>query len=340
MLGNASILVTGGTGSFGRAFTRTVLSRYPDVKRLVIYSRDELKQFEMSEEFSGSKFRGLRYFIGDIRDEARLRRALEGIDIVVHAAALKQVPAAEYNPFECIKTNVLGAQNLIEACLDSSVSRVVALSTDKAAAPVNLYGATKLCSDKLFVAANNIKGSRDVRFSVVRYGNVLGSRGSVVPYFLSQRKSGVLPITDPRMTRFNISLQQGVDLVLWSIANAWGGEVVVPKIPSYRIVDVASAVAPECEQRIVGIRPGEKIHEEMITSSDSFHTVDLGPNFAILPSNARYSVAEYGERSGGRQVPQGFAYDSGSNPNFLSVEQLRTLIREYVAEAGSQWESV
>jgi UDP-N-acetylglucosamine 4,6-dehydratase/5-epimerase len=334
MLTNSSILVTGGTGSFGKAFTKTILARYPEVKRLVIYSRDELKQFEMSQEFSGSRFEGLRYFIGDIRDESRLRRALEGIDIVIHAAALKQVPAAEYNPFECIKTNVLGAQNLIEACLDSSVRRVVALSTDKAAAPVNLYGATKLCSDKLFVAANNIKGKRDVRFSVVRYGNVLGSRGSVIPFFLSKRKSGVLPITDPKMTRFNISLQQGVDLVLWSLANAWGGEIMVPKIPSYRIVDVASAVAPDCEQRIVGIRPGEKIHEEMITSSDSYNTLDLGANFAILPSAGHYSVADYCAKNGGMLVPQGFAYDSGSNPDFLSVEQLRVLIREHLAEQG------
>jgi len=327
MLSNSSILVTGGTGSFGKAFTRTVLARYPNIKRLVIYSRDELKQFEMSQEFSGAN---LRYFIGDIRDEARLRRAMEGIDIVVHAAALKQVPAAEYNPFECIKTNVLGAQNLIEACLDSSVRRVVALSTDKAAAPVNLYGATKLCSDKLFVAANNIKGKRDVRFSVVRYGNVMGSRGSVIPFFLSMRKSGVLPIMDPRMTRFNISLQQGVDLVLWSIDNAWGGEVVVPKIPSYRIVDVASAVAPECEQKIVGIRPGEKIHEEMITASDSFNTLDLGRNFAILPSAGHYSMADYCAKNGATLVPPGFAYDSGNNPDFLSVEQLRVLIHEHV----------
>jgi UDP-N-acetylglucosamine 4,6-dehydratase len=290
MLETKSILITGGTGSFGKAFVRTVLHRYPNVKRLVVYSRDELKQSEMSEEFSGSRYRGLRYFIGDIRDEARLRRALAGIDVVIHAAALKQVPAAEYNPFECIKTNVLGAQNLIEACLDSNVERVVSLSTDKAAAPINLYGATKLCSDKLFVAANNIKGSRNIRFSVVRYGNVMGSRGSVIPYFLKMRASGVLPITDPRMTRFNISLHDGVEMVLWSIENAWGGEVLVPKIPSYRLVDVATAVDPNCEQQIVGVRPGEKIHEEMITASDSFNTVDIGKYYAILPSAGNYSI--------------------------------------------------
>ena len=252
MLNNKSILITGGTGSFGKAFVNTVLTRYPDIRRLVVYSRDELKQFEMAQIFPPIRHPGLRYFIGDIRDEARLRRALEGIDIVVHAAALKQVPAAEYNPFECIKTNVLGAQNLIEACLDNGVQRVVALSTDKAAAPINLYGATKLCSDKLFVAANNIRGDRDIRVSVVRYGNVMGSRGSVIPFFLEQRKTGVLPITDPRMTRFNISLEEGVEMVLWAIESAWGGEILVPKIPSYRITDVAQAIAPNCRQEVVG----------------------------------------------------------------------------------------
>ena len=330
MLSDKSILVTGGTGSFGKAFVRTVLERHPNIKRLVVYSRDELKQFEMQQEFSGAKHEGLRYFIGDIRDEARLHRALEGIDIVIHAAALKQVVAAEYNPFECIKTNVLGAQNLIEACLDSGVDKVVALSTDKAAAPINLYGATKLCSDKLFVAANNIKGKRDIRFSVVRYGNVMGSRGSVIPFFLEKRKTGVLPITDPRMTRFNISLQEGVDMVLWSIENAWGGEVLVPKIPSYRIVDVAAAIGPKCEHKVVGIRPGEKIHEEMITASDSFNTVDLGNYYAILPTGGAYTVEEYCERNGGKPVPVGFAYESGSNPDFLSVDQLRALIDEHV----------
>jgi UDP-N-acetylglucosamine 4,6-dehydratase (inverting) len=331
MLNNRSILITGGTGSFGRALVRTVLARQPDIPRLVVYSRDELKQFEMSQEFPDSRYPGIRYFIGDIRDEARLRRALEGIDVVVHAAALKQVPAAEYNPFECIKTNVLGAQNLIEACLDSHVQRVVALSTDKAAAPINLYGATKLCSDKLFVAANNIKGKRDIRFSVVRYGNVLGSRGSVIPFFLERRKTGVLPITDPRMTRFNISLQEGVDMVLWSIENSWGGEVLVPKIPSYRITDVAKAIGPECKHEVVGIRPGEKIHEEMITASDSFNTVDLGRYFAILPAAPSYTIDDYCRRTGALRVEPGFAYDSGRNSDFLTVEQLRSLIEAYVA---------
>ena len=332
MLNNKSILITGGTGSFGKAFVRTVLRRYPAIKRVVVYSRDELKQFEMAQVFSDREYPSLRFFIGDIRDEARLRRALEGVDIVVHAAALKQVPAAEYNPFECIKTNVLGAQNLIEACLDSHVERVVALSTDKAAAPINLYGATKLCSDKLFVAANNIKGKRDICFSVVRYGNVMGSRGSVIPFFLEKKKTGVLPITDPRMTRFNISLQEGVDMVLWTIEHSWGGEVLVPKIPSYRIIDVAQAIGPECRQAIVGIRPGEKIHEEMITESDSLNTVDLGRYFAILPSAGAYSLKQYCERAGGRPVEAGFSYDSGSNSDFLTVEQLRALIDAQVTD--------
>lgn len=324
--GIESILVTGGTGSFGKAFVRTALSRFPSLQRLVIFSRDELKQFEMSQEFRESDFPCLRYFLGDVRDEARLCRALEGIDTVVHAAALKQVPAAEYNPFEFIKTNILGAQNLVEACLKSGTKRVVALSTDKAAAPVNLYGATKLCSDKLFVAANNIKGNRDIRFSVVRYGNVMGSRGSVIPFFLERRKTGVLPITDPTMTRFNISLQEGVDMVLWSIENAWGGEVLVPKIPSYRIVDVAAAIGPDCRLDIVGIRPGEKIHEEMITASDSPNTVDLGGYFAILPASGRFTLTQYCTATGANRVPDGFSYDSGTNPHFLTVEQLRTLI--------------
>jgi UDP-N-acetylglucosamine 4,6-dehydratase len=330
MLNSKSILITGGTGSFGKAFVRTVLQRYPDIKRLVVFSRDELKQFEMAQEFSDTKYKGIRYFIGDIRDEARLRRALEGIDIVVHAAALKQVPAAEYNPFECIKTNVLGAQNLIEACLDSNVQRVVALSTDKAAAPINLYGATKLCSDKLFVAANNIKGHRDLRFSVVRYGNVMGSRGSVIPFFLDKRATGVLPITDEAMTRFNISLQEGVDMVLWSLEHAWGGEILVPKIPSYRVTEVAEAIGPECERPVIGVRPGEKIHEEMITASDSFNTVDIGKYYAILPMGAHYSVPDYCDKMNGKPVPAGFSYDSGSNEDFLSVEQLRSMIKAHV----------
>ena len=334
MLNDQSLLITGGTGSFGRAFVKAVLERYPRVKRLVIFSRDELKQFEMAQQFPPSRHACLRFFIGDVRDAARLKRAMEGIDIVVHAAALKQVPAAEYNPMEAIKTNVLGAQNVIEACLDSRVKRVVALSTDKAAAPINLYGATKLCSDKLFVAANNIRGARDLRFSVVRYGNVMGSRGSVIPFFLGQREQGVLPITHPDMTRFNISLEDGVEMVLWSIEHAWGGEVLVPKIPSYRITDVADAVAPGARQRIVGIRPGEKLHEEMITASDSPNTVDLGRYYAILPGGADYEVDDYCQRMGGQRVVPGFSYDSGSNSEFLSVPQLRALIDKHVENPG------
>lgn len=330
MLTNASILITGGTGSFGKAFVKTVLARYSDIKRLVVYSRDELKQFEMSQQFPESRYEGMRYFIGDVRDQDRLRRAMEGVDMVIHAAALKQVPTAEYNPFECIKTNVLGAQNVIEACLDTGVQRAVALSTDKAAAPINLYGATKLCSDKLFVAANNIKGHRKIRFSVVRYGNVMGSRGSVIPFFLNKRPNGALPITDPAMTRFNISLQEGVDMVLWSLENAWGGEILVPKLPSYRITDLAKAIGPECEHPVIGVRPGEKIHEQMITASDSFNTVDVGSYYAILPSGATYSIADYCAKTGAKLVEPGFSYDSGSNADFLTVEELRNLIQTQV----------
>jgi UDP-N-acetylglucosamine 4,6-dehydratase len=328
VLNNKSILITGGTGSFGKAFVRTILARYPDVKRLVVFSRDELKQFEMSQELSQKEYPALRYFIGDVRDVDRLRRALEGVDVVIHAAALKQVPAAEYNPFECIKTNIMGAQNLIEACLDAGVSNVVALSTDKAAAPINLYGATKLCSDKLFTAANNIRGNRDLRFSVVRYGNVMGSRGSVIPFFMERRKSGLLPITDPAMTRFNISLEDGVEMVMWALENARGGEIFVPKIPSYRITDMAKAIGPECEYPLVGIRPGEKIHEEMITQSDSFNTVDLGRYYAILPSAGEHTMDEYAKLMGGEPVTPGFAYNSGTNGDFLTVEELRQLMRD------------
>ena len=260
------ILVTGGTGSFGKAFIAGILRRLPSIERLVVYSRDELKQWELQQAYPADRYPQLRFFLGDVRDRSRLSRALEEIDVVVHAAALKQVPAAEYNPIEFINTNVLGAENLVQACLDTGVKHVVALSTDKAAAPINLYGATKLCSDKLFIAANNIKGRRDLRFSVVRYGNVMGSRGSVIPFFLEKAKTGVLPITDPAMTRFNISLSEGVAMVLWALEHALGGELFVPKIPSYRITDVAEAIGPSCEKPIIGIRPGEKIHEEMITA--------------------------------------------------------------------------
>ncbi|EKS08120.1 MULTISPECIES: UDP-N-acetylglucosamine 4,6-dehydratase (inverting) [Leptospira] len=326
-----SILITGGTGSFGKEFTKRILTKYPEVKRLVVYSRDELKQYEMSQEFSESKYPQIRYFIGDIRDRERIFRALEGIDAVVHAAALKQVPAAEYNPFEAVKTNIIGGQNLIEACIDRGVKKVVALSTDKAAAPVNLYGATKLASDKLFVAANNFKGSQDIKFSVVRYGNVMGSRGSVIPFFLSKRKDGVLPITDERMTRFNITLKDGVDLVLYALENMWGGEIYVPKIPSYRILDVAAAVAPECKTEIVGIRPGEKIHEEMITETDALSTIEFDKYFVILPSfKPTWSIDEFKKVFNGKYCSQSFRYNSGENTNWLSVDELKKLIQEYV----------
>jgi len=327
-------LVTGGTGSFGRAFVATVLERYPDIRRLVIFSRDELKQFEMAQKFSHPR---LRFFIGDVRDAERLRLAMEGIDIVVHAAALKQVPTAEYNPFECIKTNVLGAQNVIEAALATGVENVVALSTDKAAAPINLYGATKLCSDKLFIAANNIRGRHNIRFSVVRYGNVMGSRGSVIPFFLERAASGVLPITDPRMTRFNITLDEGVNLVLHALRTALGGEIFIPRIPSYRITDVATAIAPEAKQEIVGIRPGEKIHEEMITETDSFQTIETSWGFIIVPMlydiPPEKLMVEYANHHNGKPVPSGFSYNSGTNTEWLSVDQLRELIKKLKVES-------
>ena len=327
---HSSILITGGTGSFGKAFIREILSADYSVKRLVIYSRDELKQWELKQQFPERDYPQLRFFLGDVRDRGRLKRALEGIDTVVHAAALKQVPAAEYNPIEFINTNVLGAENVVQACLDTEVKRVVALSTDKAAAPINLYGATKLCSDKLFIAANNIKGSRELRFSVVRYGNVMGSRGSVIPFFLESAKSGALPITDPEMTRFNISLREGVRMVLWALETAQGGEIFVPKIPSYRITDLAEAIGPTCNKPIIGIRPGEKVHEEMITSSDSFTTNDLGDYYAILPGDRCLQQRYQARGISCNPVPTGFTYNSGTNSEFLSVEMLRTLIREHV----------
>ncbi|MBV6647538.1 MAG: UDP-N-acetylglucosamine 4,6-dehydratase (inverting) [Cyclobacteriaceae bacterium] len=330
-LNHKSILITGGTGSFGKKFVKMTLERFPDVKRLVIFSRDELKQFEMAQVYPPLKHKCLRYFIGDVRDKDRLYRAFENIDIVVHAAALKQVPAAEYNPTECIKTNILGAENVIDAALGSGVKKVVALSTDKAAAPINLYGATKLCSDKLFVAANNMKGKRDISFSVVRYGNVIGSRGSVVPFFLEHRKRGFLPITDENMTRFNISLEEGVQMVYNAIDSAWGGELFVPKLPSFRITDLAEAIAPDCETRIVGIRPGEKIHEEMITETDSLNTVEFESYFVIMPAmNPMWNISEWMKKLGGKNVPVGFKYNSGTNDSWLGVQDLRAQIKMYV----------
>jgi UDP-N-acetylglucosamine 4,6-dehydratase len=328
-LNGKSVLVTGGTGSFGTKFAQTVLERY-DVRRLLIFSRDELKQFEMQNRRPFCD-RGdvMRWFLGDVRDAQRLGKAMEGVDVVIHAAALKQVPAAEYNPFEAVKTNIIGAENVINAALDANVQRVIALSTDKAAAPINLYGATKLASDKLFVAANNHKGTREIRFSVVRYGNVLGSRGSVIPYFLERKKEGVLPITDERMTRFSITLQAGVEFVLECLGRMWGGELFVPRIPSYRILDVANAIAPEAEIKIVGIRPGEKLHEEMITTTDALATIEFDDYFAILPSTRLWDIDEFRTLSNGvvgRLCQYGFNYNSGTNSHFLSVEELRALI--------------
>ena len=333
MLNGKSVLITGGTGSFGKKFVETILKRYPEVKRIVIYSRDELKQFELKQKYPESKYPQLRFFIGDVRDGERLKRACEGVDVIIHAAAIKQVDTAEYDPEECIKTNIHGAQNVINAALQTGVKHVVALSTDKACAPINLYGATKLTSDKLFTAANNISGSKDIKFSVVRYGNVMGSRGSVIPFFIHKRDNGVkeLPITDMRMTRFNISLQAGVDLVMYAIGHHLGGEIFIPKIPSYHIVDVAKAIAPNIPLVEVGIRPGEKLHEEMITVTDALNTIDLGQYYAILPSvSFKHQREEYLQHHQAVPVPQGFHYSSDQNEEWETVETLRAKIKEFV----------
>lgn len=331
MLNNKTVLITGGTGSFGKQFIKTILERYSDVKKIIIYSRDELKQSVIKQQYPAYDYPQLRFFIGDVRDKERLTQACEGVDVIIHAAAIKQVDTAEYNPTECIRTNVDGAENVIHAALSCGVKDVVALSTDKACAPINLYGATKLASDKLFAAANNIRGSKDIRFSVVRYGNVMGSRGSVIPFFISKKEEGVLPITHEEMTRFNISLQDGVNLVMFALKNHLGGEIFIPKIPSYRILDVAEAVAPECDKRIVGIRPGEKLHEEMITDTDSLNTIDLGPHYAILPSvSFTYTEKEFMEHHKAKKVPFGFKYNSGTNTEWETVESLRDLIVTHV----------
>lgn len=325
-----SVLITGGTGSLGKMLTRHILQNFPNIRKVIIFSRDEQKQFVMAQEFSEVKFPQLRFLVGDVRDVKRLERAMTDVDYVIHAAAMKHVHIAEYNPDECVKTNINGAQNVIEACINSKVSRVVALSTDKACAPINLYGATKLASDKLFVAANNLKGPKDIRFSVVRYGNVMGSNGSVIPYFLKKRKEGVLPITSTKMTRFNISLQGGVDMVMHALEYAWGGEIFVPKIPSYRILDVAEAIGPDCRKLTVGLRPGEKIHEEMITTSDSYNTYDLGNYYTILPTLRTWDLEEYITKNNAKIVPEGFSYNSGDNEVWETVDSLRTLIFEQV----------
>lgn len=330
MLNGKSILITGGTGSLGKALTKIIFEKWPEVKRLVIFSRDEQKQFQMAQEFSENDYPAIRYFIGDVRDLDRLKRAVSGIDYVIHAAAMKHVHIAEYNPDECVKTNIGGAQNVIQACLNSSVSKVVALSTDKACAPINLYGATKLTSDKLFISANNIKGNQDIKFSVVRYGNVMGSNGSVIPFFMSKKNTGILPITDLNMTRFNISLSGGVEMVLHALENAWGGELFVPKIPSYRITDIASAIGPNCRHEVVGIRPGEKIHEEMITASDSFYCYDLGKYYVILPATHKWKLVDFVSKFNAVKVPVGFSYNSGENSKWETIESLRSLIKEHL----------
>ena len=330
MTESSKILITGGTGSLGKALVQKILEKHPKIKRLVIFSRDELKQFEMQMNYSQKKFPGLRFFIGDIRDKGRLEFALKDIDFVIHAAALKHVPTAEYNPFEFIKTNVLGAQNLIEACFKNGVKKVVALSTDKASSPINLYGASKLCADKLFIAANNIRGSQDISFSTVRYGNVMGSRGSVIPYFLEKRSEGFLPITHRDMTRFNITLEQGVKTVIWTIENSIGGEIIVPKIPSYKILDLAKAIAPHAQFEFTGIRPGEKLHEEMISESDSMNVIDEGIHYVIIPNNGLESNKKYLNHFSGKFVQHGFKYSSDKNSHFLSVDEIEKLITIHV----------
>ena len=334
------VLITGGTGSFGKALVQTLTQANKGVERIVVFSRDELKQWEMQKIYPIAEYPQVRFFLGDIRDRDRIRRALEGIDTVIHAAALKQVPAAEYNPMEFINTNVIGSENVVQACLDTGVRNVIALSTDKAAAPINLYGATKLCADKLFTAANNIKGTRDIKFSVVRYGNVMGSRGSVIPFFIDEAKKGILPITDKKMTRFNITLQEAVDLVMWAQKNAIGGEILVPKIPSYNILTLAKAIGPGCKVKHVGIRPGEKIHEEMITSSDAPRTLDLGSYYSVV-NDRETAIREYSRRGiKATPVAEGFRCSSEINTRFLDIEEIRKLIRGNLDPMFSPAESI
>jgi UDP-N-acetylglucosamine 4,6-dehydratase (inverting) len=318
----SKILITGGTGSFGQAMVQYICNKYKNIKRLVIFSRDELKQYEMSKKFPQNKYPFIRFFLGDIRDKERLIQSLENIDLVIHAAALKQVPAAEYNPFEFVKTNIIGAQNLIESAFQNNVKQIIALSTDKAAAPINLYGATKLCSDKIFVAANNIKGKRNIKISVVRYGNVMGSRGSVLPLFIEQSKKKLITITHKEMTRFNINMSECVDMVDWLVSNSVGGEILVPKIPSFKLLDLAKAVSAESEIKIIGIRPGEKLHEELITESDATNTYDLGNYYSIV--NLEKIKNNYGIK-----VKNNFSYNSRDNKYFLNIADLNKIIKKF-----------
>ena len=332
MINDKTILITGGTGSFGKMFIETILKDF-NPRKVIVYSRDELKQYEMQQQWPDDGHNPIRYFIGDVRDYSRLKRAMEGVDIVIHAAALKQVPAAEYNPFEAVKTNIIGAQNVIDCAMAQDVDRVIALSTDKAAAPSNLYGATKLVSDKLFIAANNYRGHNKIKFSVVRYGNVMGSRGSVIPFFKKTARTGQLTITDERMTRFNITLHEGVKFVLSNLNRMWGGELFVPKIPSYRIIDIAKSIAPDSKIKIIGIRPGEKLHEEMITQTDAMNTIEFEDYYVILPATKLWDIERFCKESNdvpGKYCEFGFSYNSGENDRFLTIKELKEMISNNV----------
>ena len=329
----SNILITGGTGSFGKFFLKQLLTKYKNTERIVIYSRDELKQWELQQIYPPEKYPNLRFFLGDIRDIQRLKIALENIDIIIHAAALKQVSAAEYNPIEFIKTNIIVSENIVRASMDTNVKKVIALSTDKAAAPINVYGATKLVSDKLFIAGNNIKGDRELTFSCVRYGNVMGSRGSVIPLFLEKSLEGYLPITDPTMTRFNITLEQASEMVFWVLENSMGGEIFVPKIPSYLIKDMAEAIGPSCKKTIIGVRSGEKIHEEMITTADSFNSFDLGKYYAIIHPYNEIKLNQYKDHFHSlnlqfNKMRMGFSYNSKDNKPYLTIDEIRALIKK------------
>lgn len=336
MFKNKTILITGGTGSFGKSFLAKILDRKYKFKKIIIFSRDELKQHEMkiSNEFNEKKFRQLRYFIGDVRDKERLQDALYDVDFVIHAAALKQVSTGEYNPFEVIKTNIVGAQNLISGCLKSKVKKVIALSTDKAVSPVNLYGASKLCSDKLFISSNNIKGKKDLSFSVVRFGNVTGSRGSVLPEFLKQRKKGKFLITDKEMTRFNISLNEASEMVIWSLVNSFGGEVVIPKIPAFKIIDLAKSIDKNIPFEVIGVRQGEKIHEELLSSSDNLNTFDIGKYYVLLEKNIKL-IAYYKKKFKAKKTKKDFVYSSDNNGSFLSIKELNKIVYNYQSKTSS-----